>query len=87
MAFSASMYLMWNSGLTGSVPVPLASMSWKMAGDAINTLNPSQSTTNWILGCSNPSNNACHVSAPTTDPNQGYPTWTSTFTNGALTCH
>ncbi len=84
--FSARMFLLWNSGLGASLPVPLASIAWQMAGDTINTLNPSLGTnsTTWTAPCSNTPTGACQVSMPTVDANQSYPTWLTAYTNAAL---
>jgi len=92
-SFSAVMYLMWTPGAQGSIPVPLASLSWLFASDAINTLtnqpnhtNPAVTTT-FALGCGPGTANGCSVIVPSSDAtNMGYPTWGNTFKNGALSC-
>lgn len=85
-SFLATIYLLWSSQLPNAIPVPLASMTWTMNGDAINTLAPQPNNTNWVLGCGQGASNPCHVSVPSADPNRGYPTWSQTFTNGTLIC-
>jgi hypothetical protein len=97
--FSAVMYLMWfpnvtcNSGPTQNgqlqcaIPVPLGSIQWGFAGDAIDTLqiqnsaNPGTSirnTTSYVLntcsGCTTPS--LTFIPSSPSQPNFGYPTWT-----------
>ena len=86
-SFLATMYLLWSAQLPNAIPVPLASITWSMTGDAINTLVTQPNNTNWALGCGQSASNPCHVSVPSADPGSGYPTWTQTYTNGALVCH
>jgi len=75
--FSATMYLMWNPALTGSIPVPVASMAWQFTGDGINTLSlvPAPNGTTWTVPCGLGATGACVPSVPATDPNQSFPTW------------
>lgn len=83
------MYLMWNSGLENSIPVPLANVAWNWAGDAINTLTlqGNAPNTTFTLGCGPPAAaNPCHVTLPAADANQGYPVWQATLANGHLQC-
>lgn len=84
--FSATMYLMWDPGLPNSIRIPLASLGWRWAGDGINTLTPQSDSTNWTLNCGTGSaDSACHVISPS-DPNNGFPTWGTVFTNGSFSC-
>lgn len=74
--FSATMYLMWNSGLPNSIPVPLGSMQWGYSGDA----HRDTSTSLWELR--NPSGTNQTFSAGIT-----YPTWSTHTTNNQPQCH
>jgi hypothetical protein len=85
-SFSATMYLLWNPTSTGSIPVPLASMDWQFKADAINTGMAQQNGTQFILGCQYASGAACHVTIPSQEANQGYPTW-GAVADGTLSCH
>jgi len=91
-----TMYSMWTpnaaGGCTGgaacTVPVPLGTVSWQFAGDAINTLAPQTSNgTNWTVappGCASP--NA--VGTAPFSPGTLYPQWNRpSDTSGSLTCH
>jgi hypothetical protein len=74
--FSATMYLMWSSGLLNSIPVPLGFVSWLASGTA--TFN--SSTGIWSVTSGNP------VPAPSAFATTiSYPTWTATDTNGQYT--
>jgi len=42
--FSAQMYLMWSSGLTNSIPVPVGSLSWSFFADAVQNMSTQQWT-------------------------------------------
>jgi hypothetical protein len=68
------------STCTGSIPVPLGSISWGYTGDAINTMKPNMdgasNGTGWLmLGCSWP------VPTPMYSSSGVYPTWNRVFTN------
>ena len=77
--FNATMYLLWTSSKTGSIPVPIGSQKWTIAqGSTTNSGYPtSQSWTQpaWnLVGA-----DGDPVDYVTTAPNQspyGYPTWT-----------
>lgn len=90
--FSATIYLMWNSGLQNSIPVPLASLAWSWAADAINTLTPQQkpagNNTTFALGCGPQCvvNQSQPIIPAAAGPTQGYPTWQTAYTNAALQC-
>jgi hypothetical protein len=80
--FAAQMYLMWSSGLTGSIPVPLGSVTWKWSGDAVqnvtkHTWSEKTGTGTKSAGSFQPSN--------VSQPSEGFPTWTSVVVNGK--CH
>jgi hypothetical protein len=62
-SFSATVYLMWDPGLLNSVPVPLGSVSWQWAGDAI------YHGTSWTVKSSSSSANLFQ-------PSSAYPQWT-----------
>jgi hypothetical protein len=73
--FSATMYLMWSPGLSGSIPVPLGYVAWQFAGDAKFASNQ------WTLSSSSRSNNGFTASS-------SYTSWDSQDpNNGSLTCH
>jgi hypothetical protein len=101
--FSATMYLMWDplipvgctggiNGTCASIPVPLASVTWRSTGDAINTLKTQPNGTTWTLSCSGPDSNGnglaspVHVSVPATD--KDYPIWQEVlyYPSAKLTC-
>jgi hypothetical protein len=74
--FSATMYLMWSSGLTNSIPVPLGSASWQWSGDAkYNTSNQT-----WSLQSGS-------GSANTFQSSNSYPTWSNLVPFSGVTCH
>lgn len=76
--FTARMYLMWTSGLTNSVPVPLGYVDWQFSGDA--TLVNATSNT-WTIKSGSGSSNTFQASV-------AYPLWTSYIpSNPGLTCH
>ncbi|WP_353070122.1 hypothetical protein RBB75_07970 [Tunturibacter empetritectus] len=55
-----------------SIPIPMASLSWGFAGDALKTLNPGQGagTNTWILQCGTANTPGLGAA--------GYPNWTFT---------
>jgi hypothetical protein len=88
--FSATMYLMWyplspvipNCSGPGecSIPVPLGSITWTFAGDAIDTLQiQADNATTFVLNtcskCTSPSMQ--FVPASIGQANYGYPTWSN----------
>jgi hypothetical protein len=76
--FSAQMYLLWSSGLTNSIPVPLGSASWSFFADAVQNMSTQQWT---VQPDSSRSANAFQAG-------NSYPSWTSLYTNGgSTTCH
>lgn len=82
---SFSTYLMWNSNLAGSIPVPLGTVGWQWACDAVNTLVPQSNGTTWIRACAAPPNSGpIQFSA-----GSSYPKWQSVASNGPTeqTCH
>jgi hypothetical protein len=82
--FSATMYLMWIPNVAVgcnqspeapcSIPVSLGYVNWRFRGDAINSLDPTQGTGGWILGCGIGTADQFHASTT-------YPTWTSVAHN------
>ena len=40
--FAGHMFLMWSSGLSGSIPVPLGSLTWQVSADAVQDMNTQQ---------------------------------------------
>jgi hypothetical protein len=67
------------SKCTGSIPVPLGSLTWGYCGTAINTLSDEPNT--WILSC--PANGAADVNQVYI-PSSGtpsYPTWSVVYYN------
>lgn len=55
-ATSFKMFLMWNPDLPNSIRVPLGTIDWQWACDAINTLTPqpAPNNTNWVAACAVP---------------------------------
>ncbi len=74
--FSATMYLLWSSGLANSIPVPLGSVSWQWSGDA--TYNSSSQT--WSVKSGSGSANAFASG-------NSYPSWTSQVPFSGAVCH
>lgn len=58
-----------------SIPIPLGSIVWSTCADAINTLNPNVSASNWMLGCGVPQT---YNNGPTFNTDSGFPTWQTT---------
>jgi hypothetical protein len=76
--FAATMYVMWSSGLTNSIPVPLGSVSWGFSGDA--TLS-NVSKNQWTLKPGAAGNNSPFQSSTS------YAQWTAWVPyNGKLSC-
>jgi hypothetical protein len=63
-----------------SIPVPIASLTWGFAGDAIKTLNPTQGegTNTWILSCGSAQTPAYGTGTP------GFPNWSNTVNPSQL---
>jgi len=77
--FAAQMYLMWSSGLSGSIPVPLGSVAWNWSGDAVQNLTKhtwSEKTGTGTKGAGS------FQPSLVSQPSEGYPTWTSVVVNG-----
>jgi hypothetical protein len=63
------------STCTGSIPIPIGSLTWGYCGTAINTLAPQPGT--WILSCpANGTPDVTPVYIPASGP-ASYPTWSS----------
>jgi hypothetical protein len=89
-SFSATIYLLWTpaAGATGcsgsacTIPIPLGSVNWQWAGDAINTLYPT--TTGWTVsppsGCTGPSQGSIYQAFA---PVSAYPSWSVTEASGS----
>jgi len=76
---SFSTYLMWNPNLQGSIPVPLGSVSWQYACDAVNALTGQSNNTTWTLACATPQTPGSVQFSPGTS----YPQWTKVAANGS----
>jgi hypothetical protein len=65
------------STCSGSIPIPLAAVTWEWAGCAINTLNPAIGVGGWTVqgGCVN------WIPSTSVGPNGSYPQWTYTSLN------
>jgi hypothetical protein len=83
--FAATMYLLWtpganpqcnSSGTPCVIPVPLSLVNWRFKGDAINTLDPSNTPEGWILGCRQTQGLADQSQTTTS-----HPTWTTVTHN------
>jgi hypothetical protein len=62
-----------------SIPVPLGSAVWSACADAIDTLNPAVSASQWTLACANPQTSN---SGPAFTTDSGFPAWqTTSLTN------
>ncbi|MBT9332949.1 hypothetical protein [Paracidobacterium acidisoli] len=65
------------STCTGSIPVPLAKVTWGYSGCAINTLTTQTSTsTTWLLNCG-----VLQPTTPTVEPATEFPQWSTTDGN------
>lgn len=72
--FSATMYLMWQSGTSSSIPVPLGNVTWQWSGDAV------QNSGTWSL------KSGSGTSAGLV-PSSTFPVWSTDVTNGNPPCH
>jgi hypothetical protein len=76
------------SNCTQSIPIPLGSVAWNIAGCAINTLSvdSGDNGTTWHLACGIPSQNSPEnpVFMPSTASVSSYPTWSLTAQNGPV---
>lgn len=81
---SFSTYLMWNPNLPESIPVPLGSVAWQWACDAVNALTGQSNGTNWIRACSAPQTPGSAQFSPAAS----YPHWQKVFISGTtgLSC-
>ena len=70
-SMSAHMYVLWSSGLTNSIPVPLGYVSWSWYGDAKYTSGA------WHLQSSSTR------SANTFQASTSYPAWTTYYSKGS----
>ena len=77
-SFTATMYLLWNSGLSNSIPIPLGYVAWQSNGDAVLTNSGSNT---WSLKSGSGSSNSFQTSS-------SLPQWSSFVPyTGGLTCH
>jgi hypothetical protein len=79
-------YLMWNPNLPGSIPVPLGSVGWQWACDAVNTLTPAAyNNTPWIRVCATPQTKG----SAQFSPGPSWPQWQNVISNGPTeqSCH
>jgi hypothetical protein len=72
-SFGATMYLMWQSSTSGSIPVPLGYVPWQWSGTAV------QNAGVWTVSSGSGSASAFVSST-------AYPTWTTHVTNGNPPC-
>jgi len=79
-SFQAQTYLMWNSGLTNSIWVPLGSVTWQFNGTATQT-TPNQ----WTLSAGSQSAGTFQASSFSQASN-GFPTWSTIATNNSSQC-
>ena len=78
--FAATMYLMWQSNTTNSIPVPMGSVAWSFSGE---TSQPAPNTNSW----STPTGSG---SAQTFVPASGassYPQWSALLGHANSNCH
>jgi len=75
--FSATMYLMWQSGSANSIPVPMGSVAWTISAST------SQSNGTW----STPSGSGSASSFTPASKTSDFPHWTGTVGNAANNCH
>ena len=76
--FAATMYLMWQSNTTGSIPVPMGSVAWGFSG--LSTKQPDGS---WVITSGNGS---AQPFAPASGVNS-IPQWTGLVVLGNNNCH
>jgi hypothetical protein len=68
------------STCTGSIPIPLSSVTWGFSGCAINTLTVNDATTTtWSLYCPTTA-----APTPVVQPSSSYPQWSTTASNTQL---
>jgi len=77
------------STCTGSIPIPLASVAWTAAGDAINTvqIQPAPNGTTFTIACGpGTAQQPCAVVVPNTPPAQSFPIWNTLYSNIRFNC-
>jgi hypothetical protein len=83
------------STCTGSIPIPLASVAWTAAGDAINTLQTQPPPPGTAFATGTTFTNACGpgtaqqpcaVVVPNTPPAQSFPVWNVLYANVVFKC-
>jgi hypothetical protein len=78
LARSFLLYLMWNPTVPGSIPVPLGSVAWQWACDAVNTMTAQANGTTWTRVCAAPQT----LSSVQFLAGASYPKWKSVIVNG-----
>lgn len=75
--FAATMYLMWQSNTSGSIPVPMGSVAWGFSGSTIQTNGT------WSAPSGSGSNQPFVAASGT----GSFPTWTGTVVTPNNNCH
>jgi hypothetical protein len=75
--FAATMYLMWQSNTTGSIPVPMGSVAWSFSGST------TQTSGTWSAPSGSGSNQPFVAASGT----GSIPTWTGTVVTPDHNCH
>jgi hypothetical protein len=75
---TATMYLLWTSSVSGSIPVPLGYVDWSWFGDAVRD----ESTKTWSIK----PDSGSQGNAGSYQSNSTYPSWDNVLHNGANPC-
>lgn len=78
--FAATMYLMWQSNNSGSIPVPMGSVNWGFSGA---TSQPQANSGNW----SAPSGSGAAQPFASASGLSSFPQWTGVVGNPSNNCH
>jgi hypothetical protein len=78
--FNAQTYLLWNSGLSDAISVPIGSVAWNFSGQATNS--GTSTTPKWTASGTG---NAGSFVPSASQPYYGYPIWTMATANA--TCY
>ena len=78
--FAATMYLMWQSNNSGSIPVPMGSVGWGFSG---STTQSAPNTGNW----SAPSGSGSAQQFAAASGISSFPQWTGVVGNPSNNCH
>jgi hypothetical protein len=68
---NAETYLLWSSGLTNAIPVPIGSIAWGFSGTATNT----GTLASPVWGATGTGSAGRFAASQDVPPNYGYPTW------------